>query len=121
MEPKAQLVLVANTSTSNSRDTCLSTIPELPANASKIGENISCVHQNGKDEVSDVLMMPRLLQNDNPGIGAQCIQNGGTTAVPLNAIQQGVILAQCLLIEKRTRHDEMQSKLADLLNGHSPN
>lgn len=116
MEPKAQLILIANTSTSNSRDTCLSTIPELPANASKIGENNLCVHQNGKDEVSDILMIPRLLQNDNLGIGAQCIQNGGTAAVPLSAIQQGVILAQCLLIEKRTRHDEMQSKLADLLN-----
>ena len=121
VEPKAQLVLVANTSMLNSGDTCPSTSPELPTNASIIGENNSLVHQNGKGEASDVLMTPRLLQNDNPGIGAQGTQNDGTAAVPLNAIQQGVILAQCLLIEKSTRHDEMQSKLADLLNGHSLN
>ncbi|KAL6338083.1 hypothetical protein AAG906_010651 [Vitis piasezkii] len=108
VEPKAQLVLVANTSMLNSGDTCPSTSPELPTNASIIGENNSLAHQNGKGEASDVLMTPRLLQNDNPGIGAQGTQNDGTAAVPLNAIQQGVILAQCLLIEKSTRHDEMQ-------------
>lgn len=49
---------------------------------------------------------------DESGLSTQCNKKsslGG--ASPLTAVQQAVILAQCLLIEKSTRQDELQSKL----------
>lgn len=111
------MVLIAKRGTLNTGETCLSTRSVLPKNASIADENYSHAHQNGKDEASDILRVPRLLQNENPGIVAQDIQNGGIASVPLNAVQQGVVLAQCLLIERSLRHDEMQSKLAYLFDG----
>lgn len=56
-------------------------------------------------------MTPRLLENDNESrIRAKGIKVCGT-ATHLSATHQAVILAKCLLIEKSTRHDEMQSTL----------
>uniref|UniRef100_A0A5B6YRK2 Uncharacterized protein n=1 Tax=Davidia involucrata TaxID=16924 RepID=A0A5B6YRK2_DAVIN len=106
VEPKAQLVLVANTSTSNHGASCLSVSPELQKNASGIGEDNLLQHHH---EASDVLVTPRFIEDDkNSNNSARCIQNGGTAAAPLKTIQQAVILAKCLSIEKSTRHDEMQ-------------
>ncbi|PQQ16533.1 tetratricopeptide repeat protein 27 homolog [Prunus yedoensis var. nudiflora] len=49
-----------------------------------------------------------LLANPTSSKSSEGIQVGGTAAVPLSAVHQAVILAKCLLIEKGTRHDEMQ-------------
>ncbi|KAA8522634.1 hypothetical protein F0562_013005 [Nyssa sinensis] len=109
VEPRAQLLLVANTSTSNHGASCLSVSPELQKNASGIGEDNLLQHHHETLEASDVLMTPRFIEDDkNSNQSAQSIQNGGIVASPLKTIQQAVILAKCLSIEKSTRHDEMQ-------------
>lgn len=67
--------------------------------------------QTKTSETSDILMMPKLLNNGNiSGTEADGIQNGGSTVSNLRAIQQATILAKCLLIEKSSRSDEMQSE-----------
>ena len=55
-------------------------------------------------------MTPKLLADNDEGSRLQDIQNGGPTTAPLRGIQQAVILAQCLLIEKSTPHGEMQGE-----------
>ncbi|KAF7149043.1 hypothetical protein RHSIM_Rhsim03G0265100 [Rhododendron simsii] len=100
VEPKAQLLLVANPVTSNDVIDRPPVNPELHLNAR---------HHHETSEASDVLMTPRFIEEDKcsenspkgPG-------NGVIQAAPLEAIQQAVILAQCLYIEKSTPHDEMQ-------------
>lgn len=60
-------------------------------------------------ENSDILLTPRLVDvNNQSDNGAQTISNSGVAI--LKAVQQAVILAQCLSIEKSSRHNEMQSK-----------
>lgn len=105
VEPKAQLLLVANPVTSNDVIDRPPVNPELHRNAR---------HHHETSEASDVLMTPRFIEEDKcsenspkgPG-------NGVIQAAPLEAIQQAVILAQCLYIEKSTPHDEMQSNLSE--------
>ncbi|KAK6923332.1 hypothetical protein RJ641_011636 [Dillenia turbinata] len=96
VEPKAQLVLVADKSTSNGGNNCA----DIQTNAT----SETC-------KASDILMTPRLLENnESSSVHAQDSQrvNGGSTVIPLKANQQAVILAQCLLIEKGARQDELQ-------------
>ncbi|KAJ0037598.1 hypothetical protein Pint_23169 [Pistacia integerrima] len=96
VEPKAQMVLVANTSTSNNTSTCPSADQGIQA------------HDSSVTDTSDILMTPKLLVNGNESkTGAPCLYNGAST-IDLKPIQQAVILSQCLLIEKSSRHDEMQ-------------
>ncbi|VVA28890.1 PREDICTED: tetratricopeptide repeat [Prunus dulcis] len=105
VEPKAQMVLLANPTSSNSSGSCLAESPGSQTNNSSIDN----LHPSETYEASDILMTPKLLGNDsNSGIISEGIQVGGTAAVPLSAVHQAVILAKCLLIEKGTRHDEMQ-------------
>ncbi|KAK3205795.1 hypothetical protein Dsin_019841 [Dipteronia sinensis] len=95
VDPKAQMVLVANTSSSNTGHASPSINPGIQTNDSKISD------------VSEVLIIPKLVKNGNESeTGVLCIQNGGPAA-HLKAIQQAVILSNCLVIEKSTRHDEM--------------
>ncbi|ONI20710.1 hypothetical protein PRUPE_2G030300 [Prunus persica] len=104
VEPKAQMVLLANPTSSNSSGSCFAESPGSQTNNSSIGN----LHPSETYEASDILMTPKLLGNDsNSGILSEGIR-GGTAAVPLSAVHQAVILAKCLLIEKGTRHDEMQ-------------
>ncbi|KAI8544710.1 hypothetical protein RHMOL_Rhmol08G0316900 [Rhododendron molle] len=100
VEPKAQLLLVANPVTSNGVIDRPPVNPELHQNAH---------HYHETSEASNVLMTPRFVEEDKcsenspkgPG-------NGVIQAAPLEGIQQAVILAQCLYIEKSTPHNEMQ-------------
>ncbi|KAE8126170.1 hypothetical protein FH972_020914 [Carpinus fangiana] len=108
VEPKAQMVLVANTSSSNSGDNRSLESSGLQAHNSIIGENNSHLHQHEISEVSDILMAPKLVVNNNEGARSKGIQNVGPSVAPLREIQQAAILAQCLLIEKSSRNDEMQ-------------
>lgn len=105
------MVLLANPTSSKSSGSCVSESPGYQTNNSSIGN----LHPSETYEASDILMTPKLLGNDsNSGIISEGIQVGGTAAVPLSAVHQAVILAKCLLIEKGTRHDEMQSKFSYL-------
>lgn len=107
------MVLVANTSSSNTSDVCPSINQVIHTHDSTIGD------------ASDVFVTPKLLGNSHESeSGVQCIHAGGSAA-HLKAIQQAVILSRCLLIEKSSRQDEMQSKLfygwavcSPLVKGH---
>lgn len=108
VEPKAQMVLLANTTSSNSGVRCP---PESPGSHryNSISKNDISMHPSETYEASDILLTPKLVENEsNSGIRPDGIQVGGTAADPLSAIHQAVILAKCLLIEKSARHDEMQ-------------
>ncbi|XVF24324.1 hypothetical protein REPUB_Repub13aG0118000 [Reevesia pubescens] len=97
VEPKAQMVLVANKSSKSSGDTCTSLGPGLKLYISSISKD------------SDIFMAPKLLENGNHcGNKEQCFQNCGGAGAPLTAVQQALVLVQCLLIQKSTRQDEMQ-------------
>lgn len=105
------MVLVADTSPSNIDKICPSACCDSQTQGSSIGDKSSYLHLSKTFEASDILMTPKLLANDNEsGIKAKDIQVAGA-ASPLSATHQAVILAKCLLIEKCTRHDDMQSKL----------
>ncbi|GKV20826.1 hypothetical protein SLEP1_g30887 [Rubroshorea leprosula] len=93
VEPKAQMVLVANLSISDGGHTYIS----AGARVQSHGSNIS--------QESDIFLTPKLLESENNA--GNNVQNDGANA-PLTAVQQAVALAQCLLIEKSARHDEMQ-------------
>lgn len=108
VEPKAQMVLVANASPSNTSDNCPLESSGIRAHDSSIGEDHSHQHQDETCEVSEILMTPKLIETNNGGVRPPGIQNGGPAGAPLKGIQQAVILGQCLLIEKSSRHDEMQ-------------
>lgn len=113
------MVLVANTSSSNSGDKCPLESSGLQAHNSSIGEDNSHLHQHETSEVSDILMAPKLLVNNNEGTRSKGIQNVDPSVAPLRGIQQAAILAQCLLIEKSSRDDEMQSEFLTQTFGSS--
>lgn len=97
-----QMVLVASGSSYRST----SSSPLASASHERHASNDLDSHQNQQHirEASDVMMAPKIA--DNGGNGT----SGGNGI--LTAIQQAVVLAQCLLIEKSTRSDEFQSKLS---------
>ncbi|KAK7316881.1 hypothetical protein RJT34_00661 [Clitoria ternatea] len=108
-EPKAQMVLVTNTSTSSNADNCSMVGTDTKKHDSDDGENNWHVHQRETSEASDVLRIPKLLENDDDSkTRSQGMENGAHVTPTLTATQQAVILAYCLLIEKSSRHDEMQ-------------
>ncbi|XP_052190220.1 uncharacterized protein LOC127799954, partial [Diospyros lotus] len=107
VKPKAQLLLVTNTDSSN--DYVDSISPEVHINPSNIDGYNLLRHHRETCEASDILMTPKFIEDDKSSeTGAQVTGNGGTAASHLKGIQQAVILAQCLLIEKSTPYDEMQ-------------
>lgn len=106
------MVLLANTTSSNSGVRCPPESPG-PHRYDSIGRNGISMQPSETYEASDILLTPKLVENESDsGIRPDGIQVGGTAADPLSAIHQAVILAKCLLIEKSARHDEMQSKFS---------
>lgn len=68
------------------------------------------------NEISDILMTPKLLGNGTESESNQpSIGNGppGYSA-PLKPLQQATVLASCLLVEKSSRNDEMQSMYSNI-------
>ncbi|RDX70742.1 Tetratricopeptide repeat protein 27 [Mucuna pruriens] len=106
-EPKAQMVLVTNTSSSNA-DNCPLTSTGIQTCDSKNGEDNCNLHQHETSESSDILRIPKLLENNDSKTRSQGMENGAHVTPSLTATQQAVILAYCLLIEKSSRHDELQ-------------
>lgn len=74
------------------------------------GHDILQIHQSTTLDASDVLMTPKLVACGNSEGKSGYTQNRLRAMKP---IQQAVVLAHCLLIEKSTRNDEMQSKWAE--------
>jgi hypothetical protein len=70
------------------------------------------LRQHQASEESDILVVPKLVENsDDSKTRSQDMENGASVTSNLTSIQQAVILAYCLLIEKSSRHDELQRKL----------
>ncbi|EEF35796.1 conserved hypothetical protein [Ricinus communis] len=105
-EPKAQRVLLINRNSSNKCAivSCSSISRDLQAHT--INEENSLLQH----ETSDILMTPKLLENGTEsGVSLQGNHyNSSGVGAPLTAMQQAVVLAQCLLIEKSTRQDDLQ-------------
>ena len=79
---------------------------------SSTSESNTHLHQREASEASDIHIIPRLLENHNDSqTTSQDLEIGDHVASNLTATQQAVILAYCLLIEKSSRHDELQRKL----------
>ncbi|XP_076948478.1 uncharacterized protein LOC143620734 [Bidens hawaiensis] len=78
VDPKAQLRLFAD------------------VNGSVVSKDQSLQRGHQVHDTSDVLLTPRFLEQNDEGV------------VRLSPVQQALILAQCLIIEKNTPHDEMQ-------------
>ncbi|KAL2347131.1 hypothetical protein Fmac_001131 [Flemingia macrophylla] len=106
-EPKAQMVLVTNTSSSNV-DNCPLTGTGIQTCDSNNGEDNWNLYQRETSETSDILRIPKLLEKDDSKTRSQGVENGGRVSPSLTATQQSIILAYCLLIEKSSRHDELQ-------------
>ncbi|XP_043689316.1 tetratricopeptide repeat protein 27 homolog [Telopea speciosissima] len=106
---KAQMVLVTNTRMPKDGTISSKIRPELLKNvASSSDECKFSANSRERHESSDVFMTPRLLENEESKSNSDGIHNGGTFSESLEPIQQAVVLAQCLLIEKSTPYDEMQ-------------
>lgn len=110
MDPVAQSVLVARKSSFPSA----SMSPLENASHVRDASHDPNSHQNHQpySDTSDVLMAPKFM--DSGGNDLNLIEHGCATDRTLTAIQQAVVLAHCLLIEKRARFDEQQSKLTFL-------
>ncbi|KAJ8754915.1 hypothetical protein K2173_015427 [Erythroxylum novogranatense] len=110
VEPRAQLVLVANTSSIDDGKFSTSSDGKLCDSDSVSAEDNIYPHECRASEFSDILMTPKLVENGdehgNTVIGNRT-GNPGTSG-PLNGIQQAVVLAHCVLIEKSHRDDELQ-------------
>lgn len=103
------MVLVASRNLSNSGGNCQSD-SRGPQEQDANDDNKS----SSRQEDSDIYITPKLLEKDNEhGIGEEGIQVLNSS--PLSAVHQAVILARCLLIEKTTPHDDMQSELLKAL------
>lgn len=103
------MVLVTNTSSSNTGDNGPLMGTGIQTCDDSNGRNN--LHQHQTSETSDILVIPKLLENaDDSKTRSQDVENGAVTS-NMTATQQAVVLAYCLLIEKSSRHDELQRKL----------
>lgn len=109
------MVLVTNTSTSNV-DNCSLTGSGMQTSDSNNGEDNWNLNQRETSEASDILRIPKLLENDDSKTRSQGMENGAHVTPSLTATQQAVILAYCLLIEKSSRHDELQRKFPEFIH-----
>lgn len=85
----------------------------LPVSAESSSNNNSPLPQSSETyEASDILMNPRFVVDErNSESVEQDAKLHSVAATPLTATRQALILAQCLLVEKTSRNDEMQSML----------
>ncbi|XP_047310517.1 tetratricopeptide repeat protein 27 [Impatiens glandulifera] len=109
VDPKAQRLLVANIDTTT--DVADRSLPRMESQESACStdtENLDGCHPE-RNEASDVFMTPKFVKDDKcSGDITQNTHSGGKMTANLKQIQQAVVLAHCLLIEKSTPHDDMQ-------------
>jgi len=114
------MVLVTTTGASNNVDeNCPSTGTRIQTCDSNNGKDNWNLNQHEATDDSGVLRIPKLLENDDDsrtGSLPQGMENDGHVTPNLTATQQAVILAYGLLIERSSRHDELQRKLLEKLS-----
>ncbi|ONK58614.1 uncharacterized protein A4U43_C09F14870 [Asparagus officinalis] len=98
VDPTAQLVLVPNTKNQVNGGRQLAKFPQTTSDGSS-EDKMNTLPQ----ECSDVLIKPRLVESRGQTDGNSGIGNDAK----LTAIQQAVILAQCLHLQTRGRNDEL--------------
>ena len=84
------MVLVANTSSSNGD-------VRLASEKADVGS----YYEAWGGEAPEVYMTPKLVNDES---------EAGKESATLKPVEQAMVLAQCLLIERGSRHNEMQSK-----------
>uniref|UniRef100_A0A0E0LK49 Uncharacterized protein n=1 Tax=Oryza punctata TaxID=4537 RepID=A0A0E0LK49_ORYPU len=104
VDAKSQMVLVANTSGPASGEGQATELTGTQDDAAALKNARSSV-PGESDEFCDILRMPRLVENENDS-GNEKTKDTGKQAV-LTAIQQAAVLAECLHVSRRSRHDEM--------------
>ncbi|KAH0860647.1 hypothetical protein HID58_088908 [Brassica napus] len=87
VDPKAQMVLIAKTSSSNGD-------VMLASSKADVGP-----YEAWGVEAPEVYMTPKLVNDES---------ESGKDSATLKPVEQAMILAQCLLIERGSRHNEMQ-------------
>lgn len=106
VEPKAQLLLVTR---KNDADIPDAVSVRVQDGGSSIGNSLMFQHPPETLEASDVLMAPRILEgNVSSGSSDQPAPSHSISASRLKPVQQAVILARCLAIQKSSRSDELQ-------------
>ncbi|BAF21472.2 Os07g0455100 [Oryza sativa Japonica Group] len=104
VDAKSQMVLVANTSGPASGEGQVTELTGTQDDAAALKNARSSV-PGESDEFCDILRMPRLVENDNDS-GNDEKKDPSKKAV-LTAMQQAAVLAECLHVSRRSRHDEM--------------
>ncbi|XP_039114038.1 tetratricopeptide repeat protein 27 homolog isoform X1 [Dioscorea cayenensis subsp. rotundata] len=101
VDAKAQMILISETDHQNQGN-------GSPIDSSQAQDNDHASDNNGDPntnghlDCSDILRRPRLVENDNDGQVSNVSRN-----VALTAMQQAVVLAQCLHLKRRSREDEL--------------
>lgn len=108
VDAKPQLVLVANTNQQMHGGGTASELSQAQSDSNAC-ENKEDSNRNGHHDCCDILMTPRLVERENAtadnGVNGDFINISKDTA--LTAIQQAVVLAQCLLLSRISRDDEL--------------
>lgn len=106
VEPKAQLLLITG---KNNADASGPVSQEMQDDDSRILDSSLLQHPPETIEASDILMAPRILEDNRTSENNdQAVKYCSVSTTQLNPVQQAVILAKCLAIEKSSRTDELQ-------------
>ncbi|XP_038982519.1 LOW QUALITY PROTEIN: tetratricopeptide repeat protein 27 homolog [Phoenix dactylifera] len=110
VDAKPQLVLVANTDQQIHGGGSAAELSQAQSNSNAY-ENKKDSNINGHYDCCDILMAPRLMDSDNVstvnGVNGDLIKISKDTT--LTAIQQAVVLAQCLHLSRINHDDELSS------------
>lgn len=105
-DARAQLVLCADTK--KQKGGAMNNSPLRECSNTFVADKM-VMHSHEEHDNCDILRTPRLVENGNEtGINQSIIHNGVTTKMILNAIQQAVILAECLVIKKNNPDDNIR-------------
>ncbi|VAI06269.1 tetratricopeptide repeat protein 27 homolog isoform X1 [Triticum aestivum] len=104
VDAKSQMVLVAKSS-KPAPDDGQSTELAGPQSDGMASRKAMSSVPDESDEFCDILRTPRLAENGN-GSSSESMTSANTQ-IPLSAIQQAAVLAQCLHVSRRSRSDEM--------------
>ncbi|XP_039794142.1 tetratricopeptide repeat protein 27 homolog isoform X2 [Panicum virgatum] len=104
VDAKSQMVLVAKTNKSGS-DEGQATEPTVALNDNAALKNTRSSVPVESDEFCVILRTPRLLHDGSNSASEN--KTGPSANIPLSAIQQAAVVAQCLHVSRRSRSDEM--------------
>ncbi|KAG2641782.1 hypothetical protein PVAP13_2KG234200 [Panicum virgatum] len=104
VDAKSQMVLVAKTNKSGS-DEGQATEPTVALNDNAALKNARSSVPVESDEFCDILRTPRLVHDGSNSASES--KTGPSANIPLSAIQQAAVLAQCLHVSRRSRSDDM--------------